>query len=189
MRDARINTIGEGANDVLRAFVALVGMRDVGMELKGVLDAILSPMGNFHKIRAFAGRKLSSLVTSPTPAVNHAELQDDAVRLGRMIGSFGADVERLLRKHKEAILDRQHHLERIADSLTELYVSACVLQRFDRLLSDPQTSQEQRDDELATGRYYLTAAARRIRRNQAALWDNDDDATNALANRKLQQAK
>src|SRR5207244_9978079 len=39
MRDARINTIGEGANDVLRAFIALVGMRGVGEELKGVLDA------------------------------------------------------------------------------------------------------------------------------------------------------
>ena len=39
MRDARINMIGEGANDVLRAFIALVGMRDVGLELKGVLEA------------------------------------------------------------------------------------------------------------------------------------------------------
>src|SRR5204863_3943503 len=40
MRDARINTIGEGANDVLRAFIALVGMRGVGEQLKGVLDAV-----------------------------------------------------------------------------------------------------------------------------------------------------
>src|SRR5207245_9377931 len=43
MRDARINQIGEGANDVLRAFIALVGMRGVGEELKGVLDAIKNP--------------------------------------------------------------------------------------------------------------------------------------------------
>src|SRR5918996_2056146 len=34
MRDARINIIGEGANDVLRVFTALVGMRDVGLELE-----------------------------------------------------------------------------------------------------------------------------------------------------------
>ena len=40
VRDARINTIGEGANDVLRAFTALVGMRDVGLELQGIRDAI-----------------------------------------------------------------------------------------------------------------------------------------------------
>ena len=34
MRDARINTIGEGANEVLKAFIALVGMRDIGEGLK-----------------------------------------------------------------------------------------------------------------------------------------------------------
>ena len=34
MRDARINTIGEGANEVLKAFIALVGMRDVGEGFK-----------------------------------------------------------------------------------------------------------------------------------------------------------
>ena len=32
MRDARINMIGEGANDVLRGFIAVVGMRGVGLE-------------------------------------------------------------------------------------------------------------------------------------------------------------
>ena len=39
MRDARINQIGEGANDVLRSFIAVVGMRGVGESLRGVLSA------------------------------------------------------------------------------------------------------------------------------------------------------
>src|SRR5882762_2487203 len=43
MRDARINQIGEGANDVLRAFIALVGMRGVGEYLQGVLQSLWSP--------------------------------------------------------------------------------------------------------------------------------------------------
>ena len=38
MRDARINTIGEGANEVLKAFIALVGMRDIAEGLKGTLE-------------------------------------------------------------------------------------------------------------------------------------------------------
>src|SRR5439155_5447311 len=33
MRDARINSIGEGANDVLKAFIAVVGARAPGLEL------------------------------------------------------------------------------------------------------------------------------------------------------------
>src|SRR5439155_10350241 len=36
MRDARINQIGEGANDVLKAFVAVVGSRGPGVQLDAV---------------------------------------------------------------------------------------------------------------------------------------------------------
>ena len=43
MCDARINTIGEGANEVLKAFIALVGMRDIGEGLKGTLDGFKRP--------------------------------------------------------------------------------------------------------------------------------------------------
>src|SRR5262249_56742694 len=38
MRDARINTIGEGANEVLKSFIAAVGMRDIGLDLKAAYD-------------------------------------------------------------------------------------------------------------------------------------------------------
>ncbi|HEX4072882.1 MAG TPA: acyl-CoA dehydrogenase family protein, partial [Planctomycetaceae bacterium] len=37
MRDARLNLIGEGANDVLRCFNAMVGLRNLGKELQAVL--------------------------------------------------------------------------------------------------------------------------------------------------------
>jgi len=46
MRDARINMIGEGANDVLMAFIALMGMRGVGYELRD-LAAFQSPVKIF----------------------------------------------------------------------------------------------------------------------------------------------
>ncbi len=73
----------------------------------------------------------------------------------------------------------------IADSATELYVSSCVLSRLNHLLMDPAASDRERRDGLLAGRYYLKTAGRRIRQNLAGLWDNDDDATNALANRLL----
>ncbi|MCA9117404.1 MAG: acyl-CoA dehydrogenase family protein, partial [Planctomycetaceae bacterium] len=37
MRDARINLIGEGANDVLRCFIAMVGLRDLGKQMESML--------------------------------------------------------------------------------------------------------------------------------------------------------
>src|SRR6266511_1542191 len=43
LRDARINQIGEGANEVLTSFIALVGMRGPGMEFKEIYDTMMKP--------------------------------------------------------------------------------------------------------------------------------------------------
>jgi acyl-CoA dehydrogenase family member 9 len=185
MRDARINMIGEGANDVLRAFVALVGMRDVGLELKGVLDAIQNPFGNFSKIGGFASRRIGALFATPRIGVRSGILEDDASGLARLVSAFSSHVERLLRRYQESILERQYQLGRVADAAIEIYVSSCVLNRLDRLLSDVHISDIDRKRDLQIGRYYLRTAARRIRRSLADLWDNDDDATTPIANLML----
>src|SRR2546428_1962598 len=43
LRDARIHQIGEGSNEVLTSFIALVGMRGPGMEFKEIYDTMLKP--------------------------------------------------------------------------------------------------------------------------------------------------
>ncbi|MDH3716665.1 MAG: acyl-CoA dehydrogenase family protein, partial [Planctomycetota bacterium] len=181
MRDARINTIGEGANDVLRAFIGLVGMRDVGLELKSVLDAALHPLSNLGKLTEFAGRKISSLVNSPDIPVTDQRLAPDAERLAGLVGTLGSQVERLLRTYREEILDRQYQMERVADTATELYVSACVLRRLEQILGSTDVPAEDVEQQLSLGRYYLNTAHRRMVRNLHDLWDNDDPATTALA--------
>ena len=181
MRDARINMIGEGANDVLRAFIALVGMRDVGFELEGVLNAISSPLLNVGTIGRFASRKIGSLLVSPQVPVSSSVLEEDAARLGRDVGKLGGQVERLLRTYQRDILDRQYQLARVADVATELYVSACVLNRLDTALRKGGDVEM----ELATGRYYLQTAHWRINERLRDLWDNDDEATTCLADKML----
>ena len=185
IRDHRINTIGEGANDVLRAFVALVGMRDVGLELQGVRNAIYQPLGNLTRLGSFAGRKLGALLVAPAVPVRNSELEPEAAELGRLIRSVGGNVQKLLVQHQMEIVDRQHQLGRIADAAIELYVSACVLSRLDALLRDQHQPDSAFRTDMEAGGYYLRTARRRIRHSLAALWDNDDEATNALAARIL----
>jgi acyl-CoA dehydrogenase family member 9 len=185
LRDARINTIGEGANDVLRAFTALVGMRDVGLELQSIRDAIYSPLGNLSRLGRFTGRKLGSLLTSPSVPVRSAELESDAAELGRLVGSLGTSVQRLLVQYQLGIVDRQYQLARVADAATEIYVSSCVLNRLDFLIRNSHDHNGSLRLDLETGRYYLLTARRRIRQSLAALSDNDDEATTALASRVL----
>jgi alkylation response protein AidB-like acyl-CoA dehydrogenase len=194
MRDARINMIGEGANDVLRAFSALVGMRDVGLELQGILNAIYAPVGNLTRLGRFAGRKIGSLLVNPQVSVRSAELEPEAAELGRLIGHLGSNVERLLRTYQMEIVDRQFQLGRVADAATEVYVSACVLNRMDAMIRGGDGAVHHTEHghgpsrlaiDLETGRYYLLTARRRIRRALADLWDNDDAATSSLARKML----
>jgi acyl-CoA dehydrogenase family member 9 len=185
LRDARINTIGEGANDVLRAFTALVGMRDVGLELQSIRDAIYAPLGNLTRLGRFTGRKLGSLLVSPFVTVSSPELESDAAELGRLIRALGTNVERLLVQYQLGIVDRQYQLSRVSDAATELYVSACVLNRLDHLIRHSHDHNGALRLDLDTGRYYLRTARPRIRQALAALWDNDDESTTSLANRML----
>ena len=70
-------------------------------------------------------------LNTPEVRVRSAELHDDAANFGRTVGKFGAAVEALLRKHQEAILEKQYLLGRVADVATELYVGGSVLNRLD----------------------------------------------------------
>ncbi|MCA9201630.1 MAG: acyl-CoA dehydrogenase family protein [Planctomycetales bacterium] len=183
MRDARINMIGEGANDVLRAFTALVGMRDVGLELQNVVEAIQHPLGRMSRVGRFASRRLGSIFAPPVVSVSSVELEEDAAHLSRLVRTFGHQVERLLRTYREAIVDRQYQLGRVADAATELYVSACVLNRLDQSLKHSHADAQARLLELDSARYYLATSRRRVQQQLSLLWDNDDESTTRLANR------
>jgi alkylation response protein AidB-like acyl-CoA dehydrogenase len=193
LRDARINTIGEGANDVLRVFVALVGMREVGLELKAVRDALLAPLSGLGVLGRFTGRRLGAWLVDPEVPAPDPRLEEDARALARLIGRFGTHVQRLLVQHQESILDRQHLLGRIAEAAIELYVSTCVLRRLglqvrqeEQLSSDPGRRRAWQCG-LASGRHYLRLARRRILQALSALSDHDDDSTSELAGRLLDQ--
>ncbi len=189
MRDARINMIGEGANDVLCVFSALMGMRDVGLELEAILHAIQSPLGNLPRLGRFAGHKLGSLLVPPQIDVRNALLEPEAARLSRLVAKFGANVERLLRTYREEIVDHQHQLARVAHAVMEIYVSTCVLNRLDTTLLHREVDDPSVQFELETGRYYLQTAERRIHENLRALRHNNDEATTRFVNALLAQRR
>jgi alkylation response protein AidB-like acyl-CoA dehydrogenase len=184
MRDARINQIGEGANDVLRAFIALVGMRGVGEQLKGMLDHPVKERGAVWKfVRGQVGSRLH--LTAPEVPVRSADLQSEARRLGQRVRDFGLAVVDMLRKYREAILERQYVHERIADAACDLYASSCTLSRLDSLLAGGNHQPLEDHPDLIAGRYFMKLADRRIRHLLAALHDNDDGDTTRTANAVL----
>ena len=181
MRDARINTIGEGANEVLKAFIALVGMRDIGEGLKTTLDGLKHPGTFLPTFWNFTRNHLGRMVQTPTVPVATSMLRPMAEALARRVARFGRTVERLLIAQREAILDRQYIQERVADAAIALVTSACALSRWDRSEALKQTTPAER----SAAELYLRMANRRFDESLRALRQNDDRLTTEAANTAL----
>jgi acyl-CoA dehydrogenase family protein 9 len=185
MRDARINMIGEGANDVLRAFIAMVGLKPVADQFLTVKQALEHPFRDFSTLLSFGGKQLRARFTTPDVPVRHTSLRGHAAELGRRVRDFSFAVQAMLMKHRENILFRQYVQERLADAACELYASSCTLARLDSLLAVGNGHAEEVARDVTAGRYFLRLSNRRIKQCLAALSDNDDTETTATADAVL----
>jgi alkylation response protein AidB-like acyl-CoA dehydrogenase len=190
MRDARLNQIGEGANDVLRAFIAMVGIKPVGESLLKVKEAAKNPFRGLGTLWDFSRQQLQSRVSTPDVPVKSSELRTQANELARRVRDFGHAVQSSLwqyRKKPEEFLFRQYIHERLADAACELYASSCTLSRLDHLLTAGNGDAAEVRRDVAAGRYFLKLSDRRIKQCLAALKDNDDADTTATADAALER--
>ena len=189
MRDARINQIGEGANEVLTSFVALVGMRGPGMEFKEIYDTMIKPTRDrgFAKAWTAGKHRLGATVRVPEIPVRSAELRWFANQLGRLIWRFNVAVNRALITYREPILDMQLVQERIANAAMDLFASTCVLSRYDAELQSAQRNGSSSSPEQLAADLFLRQSFRRIRHFLAGLTDNEDKSVLATANSVLRK--
>ncbi len=160
LRDARINMIGEGANDVLRCFIGGVGLRHLGQEM---LDISKHPW----KV---------GLMRRPNPPipVAHSRLQPAVAQLSHQIARFARKCQRVLIEHREDVVNQQYVLARLGDTAMELFVAGCVYSRIVSLLSSPNHSPQQLRRNLQAGILYMNSSHRRNAHRLAELADNDD---------------
>jgi hypothetical protein len=96
LRDARINQIGEGANEVLASFIALAGLRGPGMQFQEMWDALHHPWKDLGKAWRIGVERIGAAVHAPTIPVRSKHLQSRADHLGGLIRRFSAEVDRVL---------------------------------------------------------------------------------------------
>lgn len=182
MRDARLNMIGEGSNEVLRAFIALVGMRDVGMHLEGVLNTIKSPFGKKAQWKGM-GSQLSGFFTLPQIPVQAEAMQKEAKALAQCLRRFKTVIVRLLGKYKEEIVEQQLILDRITNITMALYTISAVLGKFDRDVAMQNGNRALVKNYEMSAKLYCSHAFRTIGRNFKALFKNDDTQIESVADR------
>jgi alkylation response protein AidB-like acyl-CoA dehydrogenase len=182
MRDARINQIGEGANEVLTSFIALVGMRGPGMEFKEIYDTMMKPSRDrMSKAWAAGKNRLGATIRVPDVPVQSDELRAHARQLGHLIRRFNFAVNRALIMYREPILDMQLVQERIANAAMDLFASTCVLSRQDSEIQFARRNGDAAAPDRAAADLFLRQSFRRIRGFLGGLMDNDDKALLAAA--------
>jgi hypothetical protein len=185
LRDARINQIGEGSNEVLTSFIALVGMRGPGMEFKEIYDTMFNPSRGLGKAWTAGMNRLGAAVKIPSVPVKSESLRSYASQLGRLIWRFNLSVNKALIKYREPVMDMQLIQERIAGAAMEMFASACVISRLDSQLQSVAQNGASAPGGRRAGELFLRQSFRRIRGFLAGLNDNDDTELLATANAVL----
>ncbi|MBC7817827.1 MAG: acyl-CoA dehydrogenase family protein [Planctomycetaceae bacterium] len=176
LRDARINQIGEGANEVLTSFIALVGMREPGERLRSVWEALHHPWHGCGTLGRFVSEEVSRRFNRPAVPVQSPVLVPHAETLSRLIHRFGLTVQKSLIRHREEILERQLVQEPIAEAAMELFASCCVLARLD---ADRGAGLQ------PAANLFLKQSARRVRESLRRRQDHDNAAIEETAQAAL----
>jgi acyl-CoA dehydrogenase family member 9 len=185
LRDARINQIGEGSNEVLTSFIALVGMRGPGMEFKEIYDTMFNPSRGLGKAWTAGMNRLGAAVKIPSVPVKSESLRSYASQLGRLIWRFNLSVNKALIKYREPVMDMQLIQERIAGAAMEMFASACVISRLDSQVQSVAQNGASAPGGRRAGELFLRQSFRRVRGFLAGLNDNDDADLLATANTVL----
>ncbi len=184
LRDARINRIFEGTNEILRAFIGLSGMQGPGQELAGLADAIKYPLKGLGPVSDFAIRKIKQRVIGQTITSSHPALKNLAAVLEEYAVQFANNVEVLIRRHGKNLHLMQLAQKRIADIAIDCYGMACVLSRVTQHIQT--RGLEACELEVALANIFFHRANRRIRSNFKAIDKNDDDYIKFVAEKSYE---
>ena len=175
LRDARINRIFEGTNEILRLFIALNGIAEPAQRLAGLGEALKKPLRNIALLGSYAAeRVMERLGATPTLDVELDErLTRHKEKLEKHVAELSQATEKMIAEHRKAIVERQMVLERLANMAIDLYATACVIARTQRLIEAADVRVV--TDAVALCDLFCVTAGRRFRSNRLALDDVADD--------------
>lgn len=179
LRDSRINRIFEGANEVLRLFIALNGVEGPAGQLKEIGAALRRPMRNLGLLGGYAATRVrGALGTTSTLDVElDPRLADHKKYFEKHVAELKAAAERAIMRHRTELIDRQLVLERLANMAIELFATGAVISRTQRLLEEGDEAAH--SDVLALCDLFCVLSGRRFRAARNALDNSEDDVDDA----------
>ena len=192
VRDARINRIFEGTNEILRQYIGLTGLQKPGEYLKGLgkdlSNSLKDPIKGFGLLRDYAVRKARQTVPmqtmpygrSPQITKAHPALQEQVVYLEDAVQALASVCEASLRKHGRNIIEQQLQVGRIADIAIDLLALSATVARTSRIIE--RRGLEKAGKEISMTYTFYSDARTRIRSNlRASTGHNNDEAIQDVA--------
>jgi len=189
-RDARILSIFEGTNEILRLYIALSGLKDVGANLKEISstidDIFNNPIKGFGVLGEYARRRAAEATGFGTAKILrelHPDLRVAAATYEQFVVELSKSSDALLREHGKRIADFQYQQKRIADIAIDMFVGLCTLSRADSLVRAKHPAAE---SAVAICEIFTHQAHRRMSRTVRALTHNEDEQVDKLAGKVLE---
>jgi acyl-CoA dehydrogenase family protein 9 len=180
LRDTRIYPIFEGANDVMRAFIALGGIKPVGEKLEGLSEIELSdPIGSIGVLIDFASDRIQREVRPDKVTKAHEELSEHADAVSDQVKRLAVVTEKLLREHRKDIVGRQFQQKRLADNIADIYGQIAVLSRVTDIFEDQGVEPSGQERFIADT--FCRRAAGRVESRFDQVESNDDERMTAIA--------
>ncbi|TML07086.1 MAG: hypothetical protein E6G41_05375 [Actinobacteria bacterium] len=172
LRDIRIFPIFEGANDVMRSFVALSALKPLSEEVEGLGDLELSdPIGSIGALAEYAFGRVKREIRPDRVTRAHEELSPLADSVGDQVKRLRGEGEGLLRRHGRHIVD--HGLAH------RRYCDVAVLSRVTSIFEEQGV--EPSGQERFIAETFCRRAGRRVERALDGLNHNDDDRMHSIA--------
>ncbi|REK23982.1 MAG: hypothetical protein DWQ40_01700 [Actinobacteria bacterium] len=162
IRDIRVFPIFEGANDVLRLFVALNGLETVGEELEELKSFDLTePIRSLGVYADYLGGRLKRRAAPDRLSKACDDLEEEAKRCTDQVVALRNASERLLRTYGRDVQQRQASLKRLADATADIYAQIATISRVSDVI---ETSDAGFGDELMIAKVFCARAADRVDR-------------------------
>jgi len=180
MRDIRIFPIFEGANDVMRAFIALSAMKPVGEKLSELGNIGLNdPIGSIGLLADYVGGRVKRGVRPDRITLAHPELERHADAVADQVQELTSVTEGLIREHKQNVTFKQLDQKRLADAIADVYAQVAVLSRVTQIFADHGVEPSGQERYIAES--FCTRAAGRVRGQLRQIGSNDDERMTAIA--------
>jgi alkylation response protein AidB-like acyl-CoA dehydrogenase len=186
LRDIRIFPIFEGANDVMRAFIALTGMKPLGEKLSELGSLELGdPIGSIGVVIDYVSGRIGRELRPDKITEAHPELSDQADAVSDQVKRLREVSEGLLRRHRKGIVERQYQQKRLSDVVSDVFAQVALLSRITSILEDQGV--EPSGQELYMADTFCTRAAARVRSTLNQIERNDDERMTAIAKLALKR--